>query len=107
MMNTQVPERHVPPPPPFANPPYAYPPATPVTAPAPAVDPRFGQTAIALLVAATAILVAMVTRSWFTAPHGGFLGPLGVESCRGDVCQAVSWFDAKRVPTEVPMFATF
>ncbi len=91
---------HTPIPVPIADHPYA-----PVVAPAPAADPRTRTAAIALLLSAVAILIAGITKSWFTA-HDGGVGLLGLERCRSLLCQSMNWFDVKHAPAQVVMFAT-
>jgi hypothetical protein len=88
-------------PPFFANPPRSYPAAAPVAH----VSTRAQTAGVALLVAAAVLLVAALTKSWFTADNGG-VGLVGLESCRGDVCRSITWFDVRRVPAQLPIFAT-
>jgi hypothetical protein len=82
----------------------SYPPATPVTAPA--TDVRARNAGIALLAAAGVTLIAVLSKAWFTADHEVGVGLLGIEKCRRSVCQGVSWFDAKHIPAQIPIFAT-
>lgn len=105
-----------PPPPDFVapnpapSPSPSYPPTTAVAPPAAATDPT-GRTAtriagIALLAATALLLVAALTKSWFTAGTDGGVGLLGLERCRGALCQTATWFDIKRIPAQIPIFAT-
>ena len=97
-----------------ANPAPSYPPAAAVPHPAsaPAIDARAhartraGTAGIALLAATGVMLVAAITKSWFTAGHDSGVGLIGLESCRGAMCRSVTWFDVRRVPTQIPIFAT-
>lgn len=99
-----------PPPPPYLGPtPAASPPrAAAVTQPAPLASARTrARTAgIAILVATGLLLVAALTKAWFTAGSDGGVGLLGLEKCRGALCQSATWFDIKRIPTQIPIFAT-
>ena len=62
---------------------------------------------IALLATAALVLLATLTKGWFTPDHNdGGVGLLGLESCRGALCRSVTWFDVKRVPPQIPIFAT-
>jgi len=68
---------------------------------------RVTAAAVALLASAALLLLASLTKSWFTADHGdGGVGLLGLESCRGAICRSVTWFDVRRVPPQIPIFAT-
>lgn len=70
-------------------------------------QPSAARTAgIALLAATCLLLVAALTKSWFTAGHDGGVGLLGLEKCRGGLCQTATWFDIKRIPAQIPIFAT-
>jgi hypothetical protein len=70
-------------------------------------QPSAARTAgIALLAATGLLLVAVLTKSWFTAGHDGGVGLLGLEKCRGGLCQTATWFDIKRIPAQIPIFAT-
>ncbi|NVB81579.1 MAG: hypothetical protein HOV81_24510 [Kofleriaceae bacterium] len=86
------------------NPAPSYPPATPVTAPA--TDVRARNAGIALLGAAGVTLIAVLSKAWFTAGEEGGVGLLGIETCRRSMCQGISWFDVKHIPTQIPIFAT-
>lgn len=105
-----APQHQPPAPPPYfaPNPAPSYPPAAAVAPPAPATDARRrARTAgIALLVATGLMLVAALTKAWFTAGNDGGVGLLGLEKCRGALCQSATWFDIKRIPTQIPIFAT-
>jgi hypothetical protein len=88
--------------------------AVPVSLAPPALDPfphalpadtRARNAAIAIVLCTAVLLVGLVSRSWFTA-RGGSLGLLGIEECRGAVCQTMSWFDFARAPTELKLFST-
>src|SRR5262245_50939329 len=69
--------------------------------------PQARMAGIALLVATAVVLVATLSKSWFTAGYGdGGVGVLGLESCRGSVCRSMTWFDVHRVPIQIPIFAT-
>jgi hypothetical protein len=99
-----APPAHVPP-----NPAPSYPPAAAVAPPAPRADlqARARTAGIALLVAAGLMLLAALTKAWFTAAGSdGGVGLLGLEKCRGGLCQSATWFDIKRIPTQIPIFAT-
>src|SRR5688572_1363920 len=100
------PPHHLPQPPAYfqPNPAPSYPPAAAVTQPS--VDTRARTAAIALLAATGAMLLAVLTKSWFTAGDDGGVGLLGLEKCRGAICQSATWFDIKRIPTQIPIFAT-
>lgn len=92
------------------NPPPSYPPATAVLPPEVATDTT-GRSAtriagITLLAATALLLVAALTKSWFTAGNDGGVGLLGLEKCRGALCQTATWFDIKRIPAQIPIFAT-
>ncbi len=99
-----------PPAPPYLGPAPASPPprAAAVTQPAPLASARTrARTAgIAILVATGLLLVAALTKAWFTAGSDGGVGLLGLEKCRGALCQSATWFDIKRIPTQIPIFAT-
>ena len=96
------------PPPYFApNPAPSYPPAAAITQPTPTSAASRARTAgIALLVATGLMLLAALTKAWFTAGSDGGVGLLGLEKCRGAICQSATWFDMKRIPTQIPIFAT-
>jgi hypothetical protein len=115
LYNTPVPQTQPqpsspPPPAPYVaqNPAPSYPPAAAMPHPAPgtAADARARTAGIALLVATGLMLLAALTKSWFTAGHDGGVGLLGIESCRGAMCKSASWFDVKHIPTQIPIFAT-
>src|SRR5690606_12480633 len=99
-----------PPTPPYLGPTAAPPPprAAAVTQPAPlaSASTRARTAGIALLVATGLLLVAALTKAWFTAGSDGGVGLLGLEKCRGALCQSATWFDIKRIPTQIPIFAT-
>lgn len=103
------PDSH-PPAPPYLGPTAAPPPprAAAVTQPAPlaSASTRARTAGIALLVATGLLLVAALTKAWFTAGSDGGVGLLGLEKCRGALCQSATWFDIKRIPTQIPIFAT-
>jgi hypothetical protein len=61
---------------------------------------------IALLVATGLILIAALSKAWFTAGDSGGVGLLGLEKCRRGLCESATWFDIKRIPTQIPIFAT-
>jgi hypothetical protein len=61
---------------------------------------------IALLAATALVVVAALTKSWFTAGSDGGVGLLGLEKCRGALCQTATWFDIQRIPAQIPIFAT-
>ena len=107
------PEQHNPPAPPPApyfspNPPQSYPPAAAVTQPSPAAatDQRTRTAAIALFAATALLLIATLTKAWFTAGGDGGVGLLGLEKCRHGMCQSATWFDIKHIPSQIPIFAT-
>jgi hypothetical protein len=81
---------------------------TPVTHPATqaSADNRARVAAIALFGATGLILIAALTKAWFTAGHSGGVGLLGLEKCRGAICESATWFDMKRIPSQIPIFAT-
>lgn len=62
--------------------------------------------AIALGAAALALLVGIMSYSWFTAPRGhGGVGLLGIQDCSEGLCQSVSWGDmGKEAPGDVKIF---
>lgn len=72
----------------------------------PAIDPRARNAGYALIGTAAVVLLATVTKAWFTAPGEGGLGLLGVEVCHRGACQSASWFDVPFVPAHVTMLAT-
>lgn len=95
-----------PPPPPFFAPSYA-PTATPVVQRAASTALRSQVAGVVLFAAAGLLLVAALTKSWFVAAHGdGGAGLIGLESCRGAVCRSITWFDVRRIPAQIPIFAT-
>jgi len=102
----------LPPPPPapapyFApNPAPSYPPAAAISQPQTQPDTRARTAGIALLVATGLMLLAALTKAWFTAGHSGGVGLLGLEKCHGAICETATWFDIKRIPTQIPIFAT-
>ena len=108
MYNSPQPRQPQQPPPYFApNPAPSYPPASAITQPATTTADNRARTAgIALLVATGMILIAAITKSWFTAGNSGGVGLLGLEKCRGMICETATWFDIKRIPTQIPIFAT-
>lgn len=61
---------------------------------------------IAILIATGLLLVAALAKAWFTAGSAGGVGLLGLEKCRGALCQSATWFDMKRIPSQIPIFAT-
>ena len=61
--------------------------------------------AIALVVSASALAVAALTKAWFFAP-GDSVGLLGVQHCHGGVCDSTSWLDATHVPAHIALVAT-
>lgn len=104
------PNPHQPPAPPAyfqPNPAPSYPPASAVVQPTrtPA-EARARAAAIALFAATGMILLAALTKSWFTAGSSGGVGLLGLEKCRGAICESATWFDIKRIPSQIPIFAT-
>jgi hypothetical protein len=109
MYNAPDPHQQPPQPPPYyaPNPAPSYPPASAV-APFPTAVPdnRARTAGIALLAATGLLLVAAITKSWFTAGHSGGVGLLGLEKCHGMICESATWFDIKRIPTQIPIFAT-
>lgn len=68
--------------------------------PAEAFDPRARTAGILILQCGMMLLIGLVSQSWFSGP-GGELGVLGIEECRGTVCQTLSWLDATHVATEL------
>ncbi|HEY5944824.1 MAG TPA: hypothetical protein VIV40_05005 [Kofleriaceae bacterium] len=99
------------PPPPAApyfapNPAPSYPPAAAISQPQPGTDHRARTAGIALLAATGLVLIAALTKAWFTAGHSGGVGLLGLEKCHGAICESATWFDIKRIPTQIPIFAT-
>ena len=68
---------------------------TPFVLPA---DNRARNAAIALAACALVLLVGLVSRAWFST-RGGSVGLLGLEG-------GISWFDARRAPTELKLFST-
>jgi len=94
-------------PPFYPNPRPSYPPAAAVAPPTRAQPDRARIAGIALLAAAGVVLLAALTKSWFTAGHGdGGVGLLGLESCRHGMCRTATWFDINRIPAQIPIFAT-
>lgn len=97
-------------PPPYyaSNPAPSYPPAAAVPPPAPTVSAhgRARVAGIAILVATGLLLVAALAKAWFTAGNDGGVGLLGLEKCRGALCQSATWFDIRRIPSQIPIFAT-
>lgn len=97
-------------PPPYfqPNPPQSYPPAAAVTQPSPtaAAESRTRTAAIALFAATGLMLLATLTKAWFTAGGDGGVGLLGLEKCRHGMCQSATWFDIKHIPSQIPIFAT-
>jgi len=64
-------------------------------------------TGLALLAATAVLLVAALTKAWFTAGQGdGGVGLIGLESCHGALCRSITWFDVRRIPAQIPIFAT-
>ena len=61
-------------------------------------DNRARNAAFALAACALVLLVGLVSRAWFSS-RGGSVGLLGLEN-------GVSWFDARRAPTELKLFST-
>jgi hypothetical protein len=104
----QQPPLPAPPPAPYfaPNPAPSYPPAAAVSQPQAATDPRARTAGIALLVSTGLLLLAALTKAWFTAGHSGGVGLLGLEKCHGAVCESATWFDIKRIPSQIPIFAT-
>jgi hypothetical protein len=97
-------------PPPYyyaPNPAPSYPPAAAIAQPAPAPDAiaRARAAGIALLGSTGLLLVAALSKAWFTAGSGG-VGLLGLERCRRGLCETATWFDINRVPAQIPIFAT-
>jgi hypothetical protein len=74
--------------------------ASSATAPAEAFDTRARIAGLLLLQCGMMLLLALVSRSWFTGP-GGELGVLGIEECRGAVCHTLPWLDAKDAAVEL------
>lgn len=72
----------------------------------PAIDPRVRNAGIAVLASAGVLVIAALTKSWFTAGDEGGIGLLGLEACRRGGCQSISWFDVPRVPSQIPLLAT-
>jgi len=112
MYNSPDHQQPLPPPPPapapyYANPPPSYPPAAAVATPeAQSVADKARIAGIALFVATGLILIAALSKAWFTAGHSGGVGLLGLEKCRNAMCETATWFDMKRIPTQIPIFAT-
>jgi hypothetical protein len=110
MYNTPDQQQPLPPPPPapyYANPPPSYPPAAAVSTPETQTNADKARIAgIALLVATGLVLIAALSKAWFTAGHSGGVGLLGLEKCRNAMCESATWFDMKRVPAQIPIFAT-
>lgn len=112
MYNSPDQQSQLPPPPPapapyFApNPAPSYPPAAAISQPQTQPDSRARTAGIALLVATGLMLIAALSKAWFTAGHSGGVGLLGLEKCHGAICETATWFDIKRIPTQIPIFAT-
>jgi hypothetical protein len=68
---------------------------TPFVLPA---DNRARNAGLALAACALVLLVGLVSRAWFST-RGGSVGLLGLEG-------GISWFDARRAPTELKLFST-
>jgi hypothetical protein len=75
-------------------------------APQTGADSRARTAAIVLFVATGLLLLAAMTKAWFTAGNSGGVGLLGLEKCRGAICESATWFDIKRIPSQIPIFAT-
>ena len=89
------------------NPGPSYPPASAMVLPQPTpAEARARAAAIALFVATGLILLAALSKAWFTAGNSGGVGLLGLEKCRGAICESATWFDIKRIPSQIPIFAT-
>ena len=92
-------EPHSPPPPApapyYANPAPSYPPAAAVAQPqaqAPTAADKARVAGIALLVSTGLLLIGALSKAWFTAgsgSRGGGVGLLGLEKCRGALCETV------------------
>ena len=83
--------------------PYAVTTAPIATAP---VDSRARAFAIALWASALLIAVGVLTKHWFVSERGdGGLGLTGIEVCRGDACQSISWGDVPKAPADLQAFA--
>lgn len=112
MYNSPDHQQPLPPPPPapapyYANPAPSYPPSAAVAQPETSTTADKARIAgIALLVATGLILIAALSKAWFTAGDSGGVGLLGLEKCRRGLCDTATWFDIKRIPTQIPIFAT-
>lgn len=97
-------------PPPGQYPPGAMPgPGYPAAAGyvAPAISPaRAKNLAIGMFVCAVVILLGVVTKQWFVAPHGeGSIGLMGIEVCEGGgPCHTVAWSEAGRIGKDISIF---
>jgi hypothetical protein len=115
MYNSPDHQQPVPPQPPapapyYGNPPPSYPPAAAVaTPPVSTVADKARMAGIGILASGGLILIAALSKGWFTAgggSRGGGVGLLGVEKCRRAMCETATWFDLKNIPAQIPIFAT-
>jgi hypothetical protein len=115
MYNSPDHQQPLPPPPPtpapyYANPPPSYPPAAAVATPQTQTTADKARMAgIGILLSGGLILIAALSKAWFTAStgsRGGGVGLLGLEKCRKAMCETATWFDLKNIPTQIPIFAT-
>lgn len=99
-----------PPSPYYANPTPSYPPAAAVATPQTQTTADKARMAgIGILTSGGMILIAALSKAWFTAnsgSRGGGVGLLGLEKCRKAMCETATWFDLKNIPTQIPIFAT-
>jgi hypothetical protein len=115
MYNSPDQQQPLPPPPPapapyHANPPPSYPPAAAVaTPPVQTTADKARMAGFGILASGGLILVAALSKAWFTAgsgSRGGGVGLLGLEKCRNAMCETATWFDLKNIPAQIPIFAT-
>ncbi|MBX3160584.1 MAG: hypothetical protein KF773_31755 [Deltaproteobacteria bacterium] len=74
--------------------------------PQPGLSQAVKTAAIVLGVAAVAILIGVVSKSWFTGGGGeGHVGISGIEACRRGNCVSISWGDIPKSPGELKAFS--
>lgn len=61
-------------------------------------DNRARNAGIALAACSLVLLIGLISRAWFSS-RGGSVGLIGLEG-------GISWFDARRAPTELKLFST-
>jgi hypothetical protein len=115
MYNSPDHQQPLPPPPPapapyYANPPPSYPPSAAIAQPqASTLTDKARMAGIGILASGGLILIAALSKAWFTAgggSRGGGVGLLGLEKCRRGMCETATWFDLKNIPSQIPIFAT-